>query len=137
MTLLTAACAASGIRAQARIAESQPIRPMRIEVGFTKTVHILFPSPVTYIDIGSMDIIAGKADGASQGFHDGNEPHDHNRRRRILHLRCQLCREPGHIDRGDRSSGNSGSSGSGAGRGPRAVAGGRQREAGNRKTHTG
>ncbi|WP_302298064.1 conjugative transposon protein TraN, partial [Alistipes finegoldii] len=25
---------------------------------------ILFPSPVTYIDIGSMDIIAGKADGA-------------------------------------------------------------------------
>ena len=64
MTLLTAACAASGIRAQARIAESQPIRPMRIEVGFTKTVHILFPSPVTYIDIGSMDIIAGKADGA-------------------------------------------------------------------------
>ena len=27
-------------------------------------MHILFPSPVTYIDIGSMDIIAGKADGA-------------------------------------------------------------------------
>ena len=64
MTLLTAACAASGIQAQARVADSQPIRPMRIEVGFTKTVHILFPSPVTYIDIGSMDIIAGKADGA-------------------------------------------------------------------------
>ena len=64
MTLLTAACAASGIQAQARVAESQPIRPMRIEVGFTKTVHIIFPSGVTYIDIGSMDIIAGKADGA-------------------------------------------------------------------------
>lgn len=43
---------------------SQDIRPVRIEAGFTKTVHILFPSPVTYIDIGSMDIIAGKADGA-------------------------------------------------------------------------
>ncbi|MCM1301508.1 MAG: conjugative transposon protein TraN [Bacteroides cellulosilyticus] len=27
-------------------------------------MHILFPSAVTYIDIGSMDIIAGKADGA-------------------------------------------------------------------------
>ena len=40
------------------------IRPLRIEAGFSKTVHILFPSPVTYIDIGSMDIIAGKADGA-------------------------------------------------------------------------
>lgn len=64
ITLLTAACAASGIRVQARVAESQPIRPMRIEVGFTKTVHIIFPSGVTYIDIGSMDIIAGKADGA-------------------------------------------------------------------------
>ena len=33
-------------------------------MGFNKTVHILFPSPVTYIDIGSMDIIAGKAAGA-------------------------------------------------------------------------
>ena len=42
----------------------QQIEPRKIEAGFTKTVHILFPSPVTYIDIGSMDIIAGKADGA-------------------------------------------------------------------------
>lgn len=45
-------------------AQTHDIRPLRIEAGFTKTVHILFPSPVTYIDIGSMDIIAGKADGA-------------------------------------------------------------------------
>lgn len=44
--------------------EPQPIHPIPIEVGYTKTVHILFPSPVTYIDIGSMDILAGKADGA-------------------------------------------------------------------------
>lgn len=44
--------------------EPKPIRPIPIEVGYTKTVHILFPSPVTYIDIGSMDILAGKADGA-------------------------------------------------------------------------
>ena len=42
----------------------QPIRPVRIEVGYTKTVHLLFPAPVTYIDIGSMDLLAGKADGA-------------------------------------------------------------------------
>ena len=40
------------------------IAPRQIEVGYAKTVHILFPSPVTYIDIGSMNIIAGKADGA-------------------------------------------------------------------------
>lgn len=45
-------------------AQTHDIRPLRIAAGFTKTVHILFPSPVTYIDIGSMDIIAGKADGA-------------------------------------------------------------------------
>lgn len=42
----------------------QELTPRLIEVGFTKTVHILFPAPVTYIDIGSMAIIAGKADGA-------------------------------------------------------------------------
>ena len=42
----------------------QELTPRTIEVGFTKTLHILFPAPVTYIDIGSMAIIAGKADGA-------------------------------------------------------------------------
>lgn len=42
----------------------QGLTSRTIEVGFTKTVHILFPAPVTYIDIGSMAIIAGKADGA-------------------------------------------------------------------------
>ena len=30
---------------------------------FSKTVHILFPSEVRYVDLGSTDIIAGKADG--------------------------------------------------------------------------
>ena len=45
-------------------AEPQSIRSIPIEVGYTKTVHILFPSPAIYIDIGSMDILAGKADGA-------------------------------------------------------------------------
>ena len=64
LSLLAATTIAPGIRALAHNTEPQPIRPMRIEVGFSKTVHILFPSPVTYIDIGSMDIIAGKADGA-------------------------------------------------------------------------
>jgi len=64
LSLLAATTIAPGIRALAHSTEPQPIRPMRIEVGFSKTVHILFPSPVTYIDIGSMNIIAGKADGA-------------------------------------------------------------------------
>ncbi|WP_458451971.1 conjugative transposon protein TraN [Alistipes finegoldii] len=62
--LIVAATAATKVTAQTTQETPAEIRPQRIEAGFTKTVHILFPSPVTYIDIGSMDIIAGKADGA-------------------------------------------------------------------------
>ncbi len=62
--LIVAATAAAKVTAQTTPETPAEIRPQRIEAGFTKTVHILFPSPVTYIDIGSMDIIAGKADGA-------------------------------------------------------------------------
>ncbi len=64
LTLIVAAIAAVKVTAQMTPETPAEIRPLRIEAGFTKTVHILFPSPVTYIDIGSMDIIAGKADGA-------------------------------------------------------------------------
>lgn len=59
LTLLAALFAAAKVMAQ-----NDGATPRTIEVGFTKTVHILFPAPVTYIDIGSMAIIAGKADGA-------------------------------------------------------------------------
>lgn len=64
LTLLTALMTAAQVTAQTASETPAEIRPLRIEAGFSKTVHILFPSPVTYIDIGSMDIIAGKADGA-------------------------------------------------------------------------
>lgn len=65
LTLLAALSAAAKVMAQNDGATSrQGLTPRTIEVGFTKTVHILFPAPVTYIDIGSMAIIAGKADGA-------------------------------------------------------------------------
>lgn len=65
LTLIAALMAAAqDVAAKASPDTPAEIRPLRIEAGFTKTVHILFPSPVTYIDIGSMDIIAGKADGA-------------------------------------------------------------------------
>ena len=40
---------------------NQIIAPHRIEVTFQKTVHILFPSEVKYVDLGSFDIIADKA----------------------------------------------------------------------------
>ena len=62
--LIVAVTAAAKVTAQTTPETPAEIRPQRIEAGFTKTVHILFPSPVTYIDIGSIDIIAGKADGA-------------------------------------------------------------------------
>lgn len=65
LTLIAALVLTANVMAKNHAPEASPqIIPMRIEAGFTKTVHILFPSPVTYIDIGSMDIIAGKADGA-------------------------------------------------------------------------
>ena len=40
------------------------IPPYGLEVTFDKTVHIIFPSAVRYIDLGSANIIAGKADGS-------------------------------------------------------------------------
>ena len=65
LTLLAALFAAAKVMAQNEGTTSrQELTPRTIEVGFTKTVHILFPAPITYIDIGSMAIIAGKADGA-------------------------------------------------------------------------
>ncbi len=35
-----------------------------LEVTFEKTVHLIFPSGISYIDLGSSNIIAGKAEGA-------------------------------------------------------------------------
>ena len=35
-----------------------------LEVTYDKTVHVIFPSEVRYVDLGSPDLIAGKADGA-------------------------------------------------------------------------
>ena len=62
LALIVAAITAVKVTARTTPETPAEIRPLRIEAGFTKTVHILFPSPVTYIDIGSMDIIAGKAE---------------------------------------------------------------------------
>ena len=42
----------------------QMVTPYGVEVTFAKTVHIIFPATVRYVDLGSNHIIAGKADGA-------------------------------------------------------------------------
>lgn len=40
------------------------IPPYALEVTFSKTVHIIFPSAIRYVDLGSPDLLAAKAEGA-------------------------------------------------------------------------
>ena len=40
------------------------IPPHGLEVTYDKTVHIIFPATIKYVDLGSSNLIAGKADGA-------------------------------------------------------------------------
>lgn len=39
------------------------IPPYALEVTFNKTVHLIFPAPIRYVDLGSADLLAAKADG--------------------------------------------------------------------------
>ena len=39
------------------------IAPYALEVTFHKTVHVIFPSAIRYVDLGSIDLLAAKADG--------------------------------------------------------------------------
>ncbi|WP_211835854.1 conjugative transposon protein TraN [Porphyromonas levii] len=36
--------------------------PYGLEVSFEKTVHLIFPAPIRYVDLGSNALVAGKAD---------------------------------------------------------------------------
>ena len=40
------------------------VLPYGLEVTFEKTVHLIFPAAIRYVDLGSQNIIAGKADDA-------------------------------------------------------------------------
>lgn len=56
-----------GVQAQDTVrtfSQRQVVEPYRVEVAFNKTLHILFPSEVVYVDLGSLDLIADKANGA-------------------------------------------------------------------------
>jgi conjugative transposon TraN protein len=53
------------------------IPPYALEITFTKTVHVIFPAAIRYVDLGSADLLAAKADrtenvlrvkAAAQGF---------------------------------------------------------------------
>lgn len=41
------------------------IPPYGIEVCFDKTVHIIFPAAIMYVDLGSANLVAGKSDGVN------------------------------------------------------------------------
>lgn len=50
-----------------KISYDRMIPPYGLEVSFDKTVHIIFPSAIRYVDLGSNNIIAGKA-GATENI---------------------------------------------------------------------
>ncbi len=45
-------------------AMAQNIEPHSLEVAYDKTVHIIFPAAVKYVDLGAPHLIAGKAEAA-------------------------------------------------------------------------
>lgn len=47
-----------------KITYDRMIPPYGLEVTFDKTLHVIFPSAVSYVDLGSSNLIAGKAPGA-------------------------------------------------------------------------
>jgi len=47
-----------------KITFDRMIPPHGLEITYDKTVHIIFPAPIRYVDLGSPNLIAGKADGA-------------------------------------------------------------------------
>jgi len=46
------------------ITYNRMIPPYALEVTFSKTVHLIFTAAVRYLDLGSSDLLTGKADGA-------------------------------------------------------------------------
>lgn len=47
-----------------KITYDRMIPPYGLEVTFEKTVHIIFPAEISYVDLGSANILAGKATGS-------------------------------------------------------------------------
>lgn len=47
-----------------KITYDRMIPPYGLEVTFDKTVHIIFPAEISYVDLGSANILAGKASGS-------------------------------------------------------------------------
>ena len=58
------------------------IPPYGLEVTYDKTVHIIFPAAVKYVDLGSPNL-------------------RYYRKRVFLHLQCQVCRRTSDSECGD------------------------------------
>lgn len=46
------------------IPSGRVVLPYGLEVTFEKTSHLIFPAPIRYVDLGSNNLIAGKAEDA-------------------------------------------------------------------------
>lgn len=46
------------------VPQGRVVIPYGLEVTFEKTVHLIFPAPIRYVDLGSSNIIAGQAEDA-------------------------------------------------------------------------
>ena len=81
------------------------IPPYGLEVTYDKTVHVIFPSPVRYVDLGSPNLIAGKADGAENVIRVKatvkNQSFGNHRKRLVLHLQREVCGRTAALERGD------------------------------------
>ncbi len=86
------------------------VPPHGLEVTYDKTVHVIFPSEVRYVDLGSPDLIAGKADGAENVIRVKatvrNFPNETNmsvitEERKFRHLQREIRRRTAAAQRGD------------------------------------
>ena len=58
------------------------IPPYALEVTFDKTTHVIFPAAIRYVDLGSADLLAAKADGTENVLRVKAALRDFSRERR-------------------------------------------------------
>ena len=69
----------------------QMVTPYGVEVTFAKTVHIIFPAAVRYVDLGSNHIIAGnQGESHDRGLSGRNELLRYLRGRQFLFVQRQV-----------------------------------------------
>ena len=76
------------------------VPPHGLEVTYDKPVLLIFPSEVRYVDLGSPDLIAGKADGGErhpresdrEELPERNQYVRDNGGREFLYLQREICR---------------------------------------------